>query len=327
MTTPTQEMTGISQGAATAQGDGQGIYAGPDADESWVQTLSPNGGVNGDYKEFVCTERYGEYGCCNGGGCAYYSSVGATMSGADQTVHPGYDIALENGTPFYAPMGGVVLGTKASGAGEGCISPAGTNECTWAYDDGMVIGGVTDAEGEPIYVNFDHTSPDLALVGQTVQPGQPLGVGLDKSHVHVEAHGYCSDNGKMVILDPSLVFGGFYNSHSACEGVTRPVAAEKTSVSGTTPGYVGTQAYNELKSSYGSSPAPTTYTTDSQSYSGQAAPAAAPAPAPEPLPEPAYYDTGVATQNTGQVVMDDETGRQYEVMADGTLRLIYDPSW
>ena len=51
-----------------------------------------------------------------------------------------------------------------------------------------------------------------------------------------------------------------------------------------------------------------------------------PAPAAAPLPAPAYYDQGVSTGQTYQVVTD-AAGRQYEVMADGSQRLIYDPAW
>lgn len=51
----------------------------------------------------------------------------------------------------------------------------------------------------------------------------------------------------------------------------------------------------------------------------------APAPAPA-LPPPSYYDTGATTQNTGQVTTD-SSGKQYELMADGSQRLIYDPTW
>jgi hypothetical protein len=347
MPTPDQ-MTGIAQGTSVPQGDGLGIYAGPEADESWVTGMSPNGGVNGDYKQFVCdgqsTGFYGEDGCCNGGSCSYQSTEDYfDPRSANKTVHPGYDIALENGTPFYAPIDAVVLGTDANPGGEGCASPGGgvcpgpscsVNHCSWAYDSGMALGGWEDADGTPIVVNLSHVSADESLVGQQIAAGTPLGVGLDKGHVHVEAHGFCADSGTNVILDPSLVMGGFYNNHSACEGVTRPVAPEPPSTNGTTPGYVGTEAYNNLKAGYQASEAPAA--TDSQGYS-QSQPYAPvsggvdyqqqPAAVAEPLPPPAAYDTGVATQNTGQVVMDDATGRQYEVMADGSLRLIYDPSW
>jgi hypothetical protein len=326
------EMTGISQGQPTMQGDGLGIYAGPEADESWVQTLSPNGGINGDYKEHVCTERYGEYGCCQGGSCSYASSE-LYLDGAAQTVHPGYDIALENGTPFYAPVGGVVLGTSSQPGGPGCQSPGGTSECSWAYDNGMVIGGITDAEGGEIYINFDHTAPDESLVGQTVEPGQMLGVGLDKSHVHVEAHGYCSDTGKMVVLDPSLVMGGFYNTHSACEGVSRPVAPEPaaSSPAGKSSYMAPGTAQQLAAAETGYTPPPAgqaTGQTDASTSGGNysAAPAPAAAPAPTQSYQAPQHVAPTTTGQTGQVVTD-EAGKQYEVMADGSLRLIYDPAW
>lgn len=52
------------------------------------------------------------------------------------------------------------------------------------------------------------------------------------------------------------------------------------------------------------------------------------APAPQQaLPPPsAYQSSGGAPATTGQVTTD-SSGRQYETMADGTQRLIYDPSW
>jgi hypothetical protein len=62
-----------------------------------------------------------------------------------------------------------------------------------------------------------------------------------------------------------------------------------------------------------------------QGYSAPA-PTSSTAPAPAALPPPTYYDQGTPTGQTGQVVTDG-AGRQYEVMADGSQRLIYDPAW
>lgn len=367
--TPTpDQMTGIVHGSTPVQqGDGLGIYAGPDADESWIQTLNPSsGGVNGDYKQYVCDSQsggyYGQDGCCQGCGrecCNYHSTTEYfDPRSADQTVHPGYDINLPQGETFYAPVDAVVLGygtyndpANAVADGPGCVSPGDgssaaksqINHCNWAYDNGLALGGWSDTDGSPIVISFDHIDPtiDPSMVGQQVPAGTPLAVGTytqNAGHTHVEAHGFCAESGTNVILDPSLVMGGFYNSHSACEGITRPVQETQADAGSS---YMGTDAYNSLKSQYAQSQVDqgggqqSTYTTDAaQGYS----------PAPQtqsyeptytsqetqqyqqPLPPPAYYDQGASTGQTYQVTTD-SAGRQYEIMADGSSRLIYDPSW
>jgi hypothetical protein len=217
MATPAGEMTGQAQGYPVAQGDGLGIYAGPDADETWIQDMFPGGegGVSTDYKQDVCTYNPD---CCNGGPDCWYNS-NLMMAGASNTVHPGYDVSAPAGTAFHAPMGGEVLGTKYNAGDPRCITPDGLNHCSWAADDGIVMDGGVDTQGNQIYINYDHSIPDASLVGQYVDAGTPLGTVSQENHIHVEIHGWCPSLGKSVVLDPSLVYGGYYQTHSVCEGV------------------------------------------------------------------------------------------------------------
>jgi hypothetical protein len=208
---------GTAQGQTVTQGDGLGIYAGPDADESWIQDMFPGGtgGVSTDYKQDVCTYNPD---CCTGGPDCWYNS-NTLMAGASNTVHPGYDVSSPAGTTFHAPMAGEVLGTKYNASDPRCITPDGLNHCSWAADDGIVLDGGVDSQGNQIYINYDHAIPDASLVGQYVDAGTPLGTVNQDNHIHVEIHGWCPSLGKSVVLDPSLVYGGYYQTHSVCEGV------------------------------------------------------------------------------------------------------------
>jgi hypothetical protein len=206
----------------TLQGDGMGIMSTSDSDESaWIGTMFPNGGgyVSTDYKQNVCTY---DPGCCEGGECMYASNE-LYLQGASQTVHPGYDVGAEYGSTYHAPIGGEIIGTSNVASDPRCMSPGGTNECTWAGDYGVVQDGGVDANGNPIYINYDHTISGTGdhLVGQYVEPGAPIGQVDDPGggpHIHVEVHGYCDQTGGMVVLDPTLVYEGYYQTHSVCEG-------------------------------------------------------------------------------------------------------------
>jgi soluble lytic murein transglycosylase-like protein len=328
LTTPSGEMTGITANGVVQQGDGLGIYAGPDADESWIGNINPGAQVSTDYKQNVCSYNPD---CCNGGPDCWYNSNLNLGGSASNTVHPGYDVAIPAGETFAAPIEAEVIGTVLKDPWTGaiiggnqsdprCSSPGGTNECTWASDGGIVLGGITDVNGNPIYINMDHTYADDSLVGTIATPGTVLGTINQENHTHVEIHGYDPITGQMVVLDPSLVFGGYYNTHSVSEGISAPVS-QSGQASGGGSGYMNPNSQLGQQYSQQVPASQATYTTDSQSYSQQPAPQQQ-----QSLPPPSYYNNGAVQQTTGQVVTD-TAGRQYEVMADGTQRLIYDPSW
>jgi hypothetical protein len=147
-------------------------------------------------------------------------------------------------------------------------------------------------------VTYGHASGSNVALGATVDPGAALGISGNNNgyHVHQEVQLPIGPGGSYVLVDPSEYYSGNYCGQGFCPS------------DGTTPA-VPAQA-----------PGGPTTTQPSAAASYQAPAAAA------PMPAPSYYDTGSATPTSGQVTTDAQ-GRQYELMADGSSRLIYDPSW
>jgi hypothetical protein len=138
----------------------------------------------------------------------------------------------------------------------------------------------------------------------------------------------------------------YYNSHSTCEGITRPVSPEAAQMSPNTADYMSPEAQQNIAAQQQAAPQQTapaaqgsgTYTpsppppTTNSSYQygepgyQQSQEAAVSPTNTGYMPPPSSYDQGYETNQTYQIVKD-EQGRQYEVMTDGSLMLVYDPAW
>lgn len=202
--------------ATPATDAGGGIQATPDSDDGYLNTMSPDGMVvSTEYKQPVTWD------------VSYDYQIG---HGADGTVHAGIDMYCGDpngdcyGSPVNTPIDGTVV---CSGYGQG---PGGdTFNCNYATSPAVIDNGgagqITldvgkDASGQQILLNMIHMADSVVQPGQQLQAGDQIG-GMGSMggavHTHMEAIGTC--NGTYVYLDPTLVVHGYYNDHSACEGL------------------------------------------------------------------------------------------------------------
>jgi hypothetical protein len=242
-----------------------------------------------------------------GGGYSYGDDQGLPYYGDYAnwdcpTCHPGTDIITDGSQPFTALTSGTVI--AAGGTGYYEDETGGIGELTIQTDDGAII-------------TYGHTNSTPLAVGDEVTLGEEIGMSGfagDAWHVHAEVKLPIGPDGSLVPVDPAMYYSGEYCSQGYCpDGVQQGQAAPQQAG--------GLAPYTSQPVSNYAAPAaaPATYTTDSQSYSS--------APAQQQsLPPPSSYDAGYSTPAPGQVTTD-SSGRQYEERPDGTLRLIYDPSW
>ena len=301
---------------------GLGMYGGIPNDQpkavttpetmSYLEALIPGA------SQAMLSDPNGVYGFGSNSGCAgCYDGYW----GWDPNLHPGLDVA--SNPSAQEQFGSLVDGTVICVGSTDYGNPSTTGGCG-AYPDTQHGGLTPDASGnlsiltdDGAIVTYGHTSTLDPSVqgGGRVTAGQTLGLsgsmtGPDGHHTHLEVRLPIGPNGEHILVDPNVYFNGGYCDQGFCP--FNPASADPTTA-GMTPASQTTPAL-----------APTSQPAPAQPQS-TAAPAAAPAAA-APLPAPSYYDQGTTTGQTYQVVTDAQ-GRQYEVMADGSQRLIYDPAW
>jgi hypothetical protein len=205
--------------------DGFGVRSTADSDRTWMEEMvgAHNAIVTSDYK---------------GPPPAGVSYEYQTGHDADGTTHAAYDISCDTGyrtdgsstcpgTPITAPVAGrVVCAGYGQGTGEALGSPActysqqtthATNEKGEPSAHTVVLDVGTDAAGNALQLSFNHMGSSTLQPGQQVNPGDLLGGMGDTDggpHIHLEAWGEC--NGTYSIIDPALVVGGYYRTHSVC---------------------------------------------------------------------------------------------------------------
>lgn len=83
----------------------------------------------------------------------------------------------------------------------------------------MQEGGF-DPDGNQIVVIYSHVGDSAVqgMSGQRIAAETPLGTVGPEAHIHMEIHGYCPALGTWMILGPTLVVNGYYDSHSAGAG-------------------------------------------------------------------------------------------------------------
>ena len=274
----------------------------------------------------------GNYGFGAASGCA---GCYDDYENWDPNQHTGIDVATNQGQApeaFNSLVSGTVI---CYGSQAGTANP-GMNTACGAYPD--YGGGGVDGSGsgnlavltdDGAMVTYGHTDISAVGLNNRVEAGQPLGtsgcmaaVGVCEGgyHVHLEVRLPIGEGGNYVLVDPNVYFNNGYCDQGFCLGTESPVAQP--------PGGVQTNPVQQ------SAPASNGYYTGGQYVSQTTTPAPGlggggytPAPQQQQaMPAPAAYDQGVDTGQTYQVVTD-ASGRQYEVMADGSQRLIYDPAW
>jgi murein DD-endopeptidase MepM/ murein hydrolase activator NlpD len=143
--------------------------------------------------------------------------------GADGTTHAAYDISCASGdcvgTPMSVPLAGkVVCSGYGQGTGEslaGCTYSQNTTLPGQAHTIVLDVG--TDAAGNPLQLSFNHMGTSAVTPGQQVNVGDALGTmgNTDAGpHVHLEGWAWSPALGTYVIIDPQLIVGGYYKTHS-----------------------------------------------------------------------------------------------------------------
>jgi len=253
----------------------------------------------------------GAYGFGAPDGCIPRGSCYDDYYNWDPNFHPGEDVYGPGGGAEGASVNSLVSGHVVCkfGAGQSADTMSGCgaygDESRPIYDaNGAIIGyesgNLSIQTDDGAIVTYGHTNSTPLEVGDPVTAGQAvgaMGIGGGAYHTHLEVRLPIGPNGEYTLVDPNNYFNGYYCDQGFCPDAAAPAQ----------PGLQQPPGKVE------------------QSYAAQPAPAAA-APAAEPMPAPSYYDTGTAAPTTGQVTTD-AAGRQYEIMADGTTRLIYDPAW
>lgn len=323
---------------------GEAISVDDAQSTGWINAILP-----GHQDTYLAEGGYGfgdDVGAyCNGRPCyENYENWGCG------TCHTGTDIPTNGSEPFTATQAGTVVCSNGQGPGGGTSysnGAGGAIGCTaYGSADTGAPGQITVETPDGALLTYGHANVMNVMPGDEVTPGMELGMSgnLNGYHVHAEVQLPIGPGGSYVLVDPNLYYSGYYAAQGFSPTSGNPQA---TQPSGKTSGYMGDAALARMRAEMMVDPNGTqqitgggswtdyrgappvsqsppasqaTYTTDSQSYNQQ------PAPAAQPMPAPSYYDQGAVQPTTGQVTTD-SAGRQYETMADGTMRLIYDPSW
>jgi murein DD-endopeptidase MepM/ murein hydrolase activator NlpD len=230
--------------------DNFGIQSTDAADRTWMENMM--GGhavVTTDYKGPAPCEVMAADGTCQKK-VSYVYQVG---HGAIDGEHAAYDISCDTGncagTPVTSPVSGkVVCAGYGQGTGEALNANDSNNGCyysegtTIANNDGsapshtVTIQVGTDPQGNPIQLSFNHMGTSELTPGQQINVGDLIG-GMGNTtggpHTHLEAWGYSPSLGTYTILDPTLVVGGYYETHSVDDTGTTP--APTTTPSSTAP--------------------------------------------------------------------------------------------
>jgi hypothetical protein len=211
--------------------DGMGIQADPvPTDETWVEDMfGGHAAVTMPYKSTVTYDV--DYSYQDGHGAQKISCATADDPNKMCFVHAAMDITCDDpngdceGTPVSSPITGTVLcagyGVGDTGlADRTCDFAKGT---TNAYTKDMqpsahtvVLDVGTDADGNRLYMTFNHMGTTKLKPGQQINVGDAIGTmgNTDAGpHTHLEAWGESPELGQTRILDPHLVVSGYYATH------------------------------------------------------------------------------------------------------------------
>lgn len=156
--------------------------------------------------------------------------------GAIDGEHAAYDISCDTGncagTPITSPVSGkVVCSGYGQGTGDSLAGCTYSQNTTTANNDGsppahtVVIDVGTDPQGNHLQLSFNHMGTSDLQPGQTISPGDLIG-GMGNTdggpHTHLEAWGFSPELGTYKILDPALVVGGYYQTHSVDDTTITP---------------------------------------------------------------------------------------------------------
>jgi N-acetyl-anhydromuramyl-L-alanine amidase AmpD len=350
---PTNPVNGSTLGPQpTAQGAVYGTMAVPEQgalapsgelisvdDESstgWINGITPGG--QGAYLE------EGGYGFGEDAGayCPTASGMRPCYENYENwdcgTCHTGTDIPTEGAQVYTATIGGKVVCSNGVGPGGGdsFSNGAGGSVGCGAYgSQDPVTGAITPGQltvetPDGALLTYGHSSQMLVNVGDTVTPGQEIGVSgnMNGFHIHAEVQLPIGPGGSYILVDPNLYYSGHYCGQGYCP--TSGIPPEQQAPAQQAPAQQPSLApYSQ----------PSTQPSQ-QAYAQSYAPpqAAAPAPATQPAAQPYTAPAAPAPTTTTAApaaaptytapqLVTDEYGRQYSIdPATGYATLVYDPT-
>jgi murein DD-endopeptidase MepM/ murein hydrolase activator NlpD len=162
-----------------------------------------SGNVMSLFGQGASVHDWGEFAAPSGNGLYGYG----TSYGLNGTQHTGLDVAMNVGTPLFAPGSGVVT---CAGTGNG---PGADGGGCAAFSDyfGNGAGRVEVQLDNGAVLIYGHSSTASVRPGQRVTAGTPLGTsgGMNSPHIHLEARVRdASMPSGWRIVDPRTVLGG-----------------------------------------------------------------------------------------------------------------------